>query len=112
VSEYNKLYNDFMNLATEVGELETENKEARRRIDNLLQKNREFEIENKELRGNSVMMHDLNQIKQNLECALDVCQRNAAAEAEELESARQDLLAYETANWKDRLKYFLTGKMP
>ena len=33
MSEYNKLYNDFMNLATEVGELETENKNLKHELE-------------------------------------------------------------------------------
>ena len=80
MSEYNKLYNDFMNLATEVGELETENK--------------------------------------SLKCLLATYEKNCdeaystiSIMVKKEETTTQDLLAYETATWKDRFKYFLTGKM-
>jgi FtsZ-binding cell division protein ZapB len=77
MSEYNKLYNDFMNLATEVGELETENKNLKYEIE-VLKSQTDF---------------------------------NLLSMREKIKSATSNLFAYETANWKDRFKYFLTGKM-
>jgi len=77
MSDNNRLYDDVMNLATEIRELETENKNLKHEIE-VLKSQTDF---------------------------------NLLSMREKIKSATSNLFAYETANWKDRFKYFLTGKI-
>ena len=93
------IYDSFMNLATEVGELEA--------------RCSELEKENNLLKGNSAMMHDFNRMRQDLEKRngwLDnqvvALQADVSVLLAKNDKLKSDLIAYETANWVDRLRYF------